>query len=151
MKALRAVRRALAPCPSCCSTVFLGLILGPLGLTLGFLGSLLILLGPLWGRRGFILGSKNGFGHQQCPKSRQRGATPFSHSPFWRPFSTPNRSKLDPRWVSRGMPKTITKKIAFQRHFGTIVHPRTSKKFPKTLYSRSKSRVPPVPCKNDFS
>ena len=98
-----------------------------LGSLWGFLGSLLILLGPLWGRRGFILGSKNGFEHQQCPKSRQRGATTFSHSPFWRPFSTPNRSKLDPRWVSRGMPKTITKKYRFKGILGRLFIPEPRK------------------------
>ena len=34
----------------------------------------------------------------------------------------PKLLKIDPRWVSRGMPKTMPKKVAFQSNFGTIVH-----------------------------
>ena len=33
---------------------------------------------------GSFLGSKNGLGHQTCPKTAPRGATTFSESPFWR-------------------------------------------------------------------
>ena len=48
-----------------------------------------VIFGP-WGHFGDAVGSllesKNGLDHQRCPKSRPRGATPFSKSPFWRPF-----------------------------------------------------------------
>ena len=30
--------------------------------------------------------SKNGLGHQTCPRIGPRGVFPVSHSPFWRPF-----------------------------------------------------------------
>ena len=41
---------------------------------------------------------------------------------FWHRNSTKNRSKIDPRWVSRGVPKTMTKNVVFQGHFGTMFH-----------------------------
>ena len=38
------------------------------------------------GAMGSFLGSKNGLGHQTCPKIAPRGVFPVISSPFWKPF-----------------------------------------------------------------